>query len=145
PSGTLSSTGLSSSGFSFLNQGGYMAAAASASTAGAMLQVSSLQSGTAGQTSVLMTEAPLLPVDIIYAGTVANTYGTYGSGGNNTHAATSFSRTVAVLPNVSTVVALSTSGLTLLDASYPVTPLPQINAVASAADGSAAIAPGGLI
>jgi hypothetical protein len=135
PSGTLSSTGLSSSGFSFLNQGGYMAAAASASTAGTLLQVSSLQSGAAGPTSVLMTEAPLLPVDISSANSIANTYGTYGSGGNNLHAPTSFSRSVAVLPNAGTIVALSTSGLTLLGTSYPVSPVPQINAVTSAADG----------
>jgi len=143
PSGTLSATGLSSSGFSFVNQGGYMAA--SASTAGTMLQLSSLQSGTAGPTSVLMTEAPLLPVDISSGSAIANTFGTYGSGGNNTHAATSFSRTLAVLPNAGTIVALSTSGLTLLGTSYPATPVPQINAVTSAADGSAAVAPGGLI
>jgi uncharacterized protein (TIGR03437 family) len=122
-----------------------MAAAASASTAGTMLQVSSLPSGAAGPASVLMTEAPLLPVDIASAGSVANTFGTYGSGGNNTHAATSFSRTLAVLPNAGTVVALSTSGLTLLGTSYPVTPVPQINAVTSAADGYVAVAPGGLI
>ena len=145
PSGALSSTGLSSSGFSFVNQGGYMAAAASASTAGTMLQVSSLQSGAAGPASVLMTEAPLLPVDISSGNSIANTYGTYGSGGNNLHAATSFSRSLAVLPNAGTVVALSTSGLTLLGTSYPPTPAPQINAVTSAADGSVAVAPGGLI
>ncbi|HVY94416.1 MAG TPA: hypothetical protein VHA14_16760, partial [Bryobacteraceae bacterium] len=145
PTSTLSSAGLSSSGFSFVNQGGYMAAAASASTAGTMLQVASLQSGADGPTSVLMTEAPLLPVDLTSANSIANTYGTYGSGGNNTHAATSFSRTLAVLPNAGTVVALSTSGLSLLATSYPVNPVPQINAVTSAADGSLAVAPGGLV
>jgi uncharacterized protein (TIGR03437 family) len=145
PSGTLSSTGLSSSGFSFVDQGGYMAAAASASTAGTLLEAPSLQAGAAGPTLVSTTEAPLLPVDISSADSVANIYGTYGSGGNNTHAATSFSRTLAVLPNAGTVVALSTSGLTLLATSYPVTPAPRINAVISAADGSAAVAPGGLI
>jgi uncharacterized protein (TIGR03437 family) len=146
PSGTLSTTGLASSGFSFVNQSGYVAAAGSASTAGTMVQMSSLQAGAAGATQqVLMTEAPLLPVDISSASAIANTFGTYGSGGNNTHAATSFSRSLAVLPNAGTVVALSTSGLTLLGTSYPATPVPQVNAVTSAADGSAAVAPGGLI
>jgi uncharacterized protein (TIGR03437 family) len=145
PSGALSATGLLSSGFSFVNRGGYMAAGASGSTAGTMLQVSSLEPGAAGPTSVLMTEAPLPPVDISSANSVANTYGTYGSGTNNLHAATSFSRSVAVLPNASTVVALSTSGLTVLATSYPVTTVPRITAVTSAADGSAAVAPGGLI
>ncbi|HEY4086302.1 MAG TPA: hypothetical protein VGM43_10215 [Bryobacteraceae bacterium] len=146
PTGAVSPAGLSSSGFSFVNRGGYMAAAASASTAGTMLQVSSLQSGAAAPTSVLTTEAPLLPVDISSANLVANApYGTYGSGGNNTHAATSFSRSLAVLPNAGTVVSLSTSGLTLLATSYPAAPVPQINAVTSAADGSATVAAGELV
>jgi uncharacterized protein (TIGR03437 family) len=145
PGGALSPAGLLSSGFAFVDQGGYMAATASASSAGTLLRASSLQPGAAGLPSMLTTEAPLLPVDLSSANSVANTYGTYGSGGNNTHAATSFSRTLAVLPNAGTVVALSTSGLTLLGTSYPATPAPQIDAVISAADGSAAVAPGGLV
>jgi uncharacterized protein (TIGR03437 family) len=145
PTGTLSQAGLSSSGFSFVNQGGYMSAAASASTAGTMMRVSSLQSGAAGSASVLMTEAPVLPTSISPSSTTANTFGAYGSGANSTHASTSFSRTVAVLPNTGAVVALSASGLTVLATSYPANPVPEIGAVVSAADGSAGIAPGGLV
>jgi uncharacterized protein (TIGR03437 family) len=145
PSGTLSPAGLSSSGFAFVDRGGYMAAAAPGSAAGTMLQVSSLQPGAAAPASVLTTEAPLLPVDISSPSLIANTYGTYGSSANNTDAATSFSRTLAVLPNAGTVVMLSTSGLTLLATSYPATSVPQINAVTSAADGRARVAPGELI
>jgi uncharacterized protein (TIGR03437 family) len=57
-----------------------------------------------------------------------------------------FTRTVAPLPSAGTVVTLTTSGVTVLASGYDqaVAP-PQITQVASAADGSTKIAPGGLI
>ena len=58
-----------------------------------------------------------------------------------------FSRTLAPLPNAQSIVLLSTSGFTVLSWNYDAsagTP-PAVAAVASAADGSLAVAPGGLI
>jgi len=58
-----------------------------------------------------------------------------------------FSRTLAPLPNAQSIVLLSTSGFTVLPWNYDAsagTP-PAVAAVASAADGSLAVAPGGLI
>ncbi len=57
-----------------------------------------------------------------------------------------FTRTAAPLPSAGTIVALTTSGVTVLASGYDqaVAP-PAISKVVSAADGSASIAPGGLI
>ena len=70
-------------------------------------------------------------------------WGTYGSGSASPHL-NSFTRTVAPLP-AGTVVTLSTSGLTMLAASYPASALPSVSSVVSAADGSPAVAAGGLV
>jgi uncharacterized protein (TIGR03437 family) len=57
-----------------------------------------------------------------------------------------FTRTVAPLASASTVIALTTSGFTVLPANYAAaTPTPSIASVQNAADGSTAVAPGGLI
>jgi len=93
----------------------------------------------------LISEAPLLPAAEVTATSTAPIYGTYGSGSISVHAANSFSRTVAPLPGSGSVVVSSTSGLTVLAASYAATPPPAIAAVISAANGSPAVAPGGLI
>jgi uncharacterized protein (TIGR03437 family) len=57
-----------------------------------------------------------------------------------------FTRTLAPLANQAGIILLTTSGFTVLPWTYdnPVAP-PNINRVVSAADGSAALAPGGLI
>ncbi len=176
PSGVISPSPLPTSGFTFIdaggyNGGGYMASAASASAAGSLVRMMSLQTGAAGP--VLVSEAPLLPTaPISTASTAGSTstgssssgstsagssstaasstppsiYGTYGSGSASLHAANSFTRTVAPLASSGTLVVLSTSGLTVLPANYAdglVTP--SITGVYSAADGSKTVASGGLI
>jgi uncharacterized protein (TIGR03437 family) len=56
-----------------------------------------------------------------------------------------FTRTLAPLPNRSAIVSLSTSGLTLLAWNYDAaTVAPQITSIASAADQTSPVAPGGL-
>jgi len=70
-------------------------------------------------------------------------FGSYGSGSGSLHAATSFSRTVA--PLASSVVTLSTSGLTVLASGYQAGVAPTISSIVSAADGSQPLAPGGLV
>jgi uncharacterized protein (TIGR03437 family) len=57
-----------------------------------------------------------------------------------------FTRSLAPLPDQSEIVALTTSGFTVLPWSYAASvAAPQITKVASAADGSSPVAPGGLI
>jgi uncharacterized protein (TIGR03437 family) len=59
-----------------------------------------------------------------------------------------FSRTLAPLPNKQSIVMLSTSGFTVLPSNYDTAaaaPPPTVSKVNSAADGSPAVAPGGLI
>ena len=143
PAGTVSSSPLLTSGFSFVNQGGYMVAAASASAAGNMMQISALQPNVSVPSSLLVSEAPLLPVGA--TSTTGTGFGAYGAGLTNTHTQTSFSRTVAPVPSTGQLVVLSTSGLTVLASSYPATAIPSIAAITSAADGTSPVAPGGLV
>jgi len=141
PSGTIGPSTLSPSGFTFIDQGGYMASAASASAAGAMLRVPSMQAAAAAP--VLISEAPLLPT-VDNSGSAG--WGTYGSGSTSVHAVNSFARTVAPLPSSGTVVVLSTSGLLVLPSNYSARTAPaSITGIASAADGTPPVAPGGLI
>ena len=59
-----------------------------------------------------------------------------------------FSRTLAPLPNAQSIILLSTSGFTVLPWIYDASPSgapPAVSAAVSAADGSPAVAPGGLI
>ena len=120
PQGTLGSGG-TTSGFAFTGQGGYQVAAASASTAGVIQNLPALTGVQISPTA--MVEAPLLP------STQFN-----------------FTRTVAPMPSAGTVIALTTSGFTVLSANYAAaTTPPAIASVQNAADGSTGVAPGGLI
>ena len=141
PSGVVSPSASPTSGFTFVDQGGYMASAASPSAAGAMLRVASLQGGLAAP--VLIAEAPLLPTATSSA---AVGWGTYGSGSTSIHAVTSFARTIAPLASSGAVVVLSTSGLMVLPSNYSASaPVASIAGIVSAADGTPPVAPGGLI
>ena len=142
PSGSVSQSTNPTSGFTFVDSGGYLASAASASAAGAMLRVNSMQSGNAAP--LLIAEAPLLPTTD--NANAAAGWGTYGSGSISIHAATSFARTVAPLASAGTVILLSTSGLTVLPYNYSMgAPSASISGIVIAADGTSAVAPGGLI
>jgi uncharacterized protein (TIGR03437 family) len=120
PQGTLGSSGITS-GFAFTGQGGYQLAAASQSTAGVIQNLSSLTSQQNSPTAVV--EAPVLPTLLF-----------------------NFTRTVAPMPSAGTVIALTTSGFTVLSSNYAAaTAPPAIASVQNAADGSTSVAPGGLI
>ncbi|HUB82346.1 MAG TPA: hypothetical protein VMB03_26295 [Bryobacteraceae bacterium] len=120
PQGTLSSSG-TTSGFAFTGQGGYQVAATSASTAGVIQNMPVLTGAQISPTA--MVEAPILPSSKL-----------------------NFTRTVAPLPSAGTLIALTTSGFTVLSANYAAaTTPPAISSVQNAADGSTAVAPGGFI
>jgi uncharacterized protein (TIGR03437 family) len=123
PQGTLDASYGTTAGFFFFDgtSGGYRATATSASAIGVIQNLPTL---TASDVQPIpMTEAPLLP-------SPSNT----------------FTRTLAPLPIPGTVIALTTSGFSVLSANYPAsTAPPQIASVGNAADGSASVAPGGLI
>ncbi|HEX3747431.1 MAG TPA: hypothetical protein VHW09_26020 [Bryobacteraceae bacterium] len=120
PQGTLGSSGITS-GFAFTGQGGYQLAAASQSTAGVIQNLSSLTGQQNSPTAVV--EAPVLPTLLF-----------------------NFTRTVAPMPSAGTVIALTTSGFTVLSSNYAAaTAPPAIASVQNAADGSTSVAPGGLI
>ncbi len=163
PIGTLNVSGGTASGFSFVDQGGYLVTAAASSGPGVISNMPTLQ--TSAVRPVRMSEAPLLPSAPTSsastgaastgaagaAGAVTGTSGTgssgqNGSGSNSVYSLTSFTRTVAPMPSAGTVVVLSTSGATVLAANYDaaVAP-PQIGSVVNAADGTKPVAPGGLI
>jgi uncharacterized protein (TIGR03437 family) len=115
-------TGLSS-GFVFMDQGGLRITAPNSSSPG-IIQRMDLQSGNGSGISRVV-EAPLL---------------------SDPTTSTGFTRTLAPLASRSAIVALTTSGFTVLPWNYDaaVAP-PKIDQVVNAADFSKPIAPGGLI
>jgi uncharacterized protein (TIGR03437 family) len=121
PQGTLASTTGKTSGFAFTGQGGYQVTATSQSTAGVVTNLPSLNNAQVDPTA--MVEAPVMPTTTL-----------------------NFTRTVAPLPSAGTVIALTTSGFTVLSGNYAAaTAPPAISSVQNAADGSTNVAPGGLI
>jgi uncharacterized protein (TIGR03437 family) len=121
PQGTLSAATGTTSGFAFTGQGGYQVTASSQSTAGVIQNLPSLTGAQVTPTS--MVEAPILPTSTL-----------------------TFTRTVAPLPSAGTVIALTTSGFTVLSANYAAaTAPPAVAGVQNAANGSTSVAPGGLI
>jgi uncharacterized protein (TIGR03437 family) len=110
-----------SSGFAFVDQYGYRTGAVDANSPGVIQKVD-LSTG-AGKSPTRMVEAPVL--------------GTIGA---------VFTRTIAVLPDRSNLVNLTTSGFTVLPWNYDASvAIPQISRVVNAADKTRAVAPGGLI
>jgi uncharacterized protein (TIGR03437 family) len=137
PQGRILTNVQNSSGFAFLNQTGYYTSASSVSSPGVIEQIN-LTSGNAIQPTPTV-EAPLL--------------------GSSSAAATStllsptaasspsvWTRSLAPLPTQTAIIALSTSGFTVLPWNYAASVAPpRIAAVVSAADSKSAAAPGGLI
>jgi uncharacterized protein (TIGR03437 family) len=121
PVGTLDATVGADSGFAFVNQGGFLMAGKSASAPGAIENLPSLPSGSVKPTQ--MVEAPLQSA-------VGNV----------------FTRTVSPLSTGTNVIALTTSGFTVLAWNYDAAvALPSISSVVNAANGGQPVAPGGLI
>lgn len=129
PMGQLDASIGSSTGFAFVNQGGFYNTAVSAASPGVMQNIasisaqniSSLQDGSVKPTRVV--EAPLASATGV-----------------------SFTRTVSPLAQGTALASLTTSGFTVLAWNYDaaVAP-PAISSVVNAADGTQAVAPGGLI
>lgn len=154
PTASLGVTNATASGFAFVNQGGYLATASSATGPGIIQNMATLQSSSVRP--VRMAEAPILPSAPSSSSTGGSATGTgtagvgtaitNGSGSNSLYTLTSFTRTIAPLPSAGTVVVLTTSGVTVLASNYDaaVAP-PAIGKVVNAADGTQPVAPGGLI
>ena len=120
--GTLETATGSPSGFAFVDQGGFRTTASAASSPGVIERIDPTQSASTGKPTRLV-EAPLVPSGIM-----------------------SFIRTVAPIYDRSAVIALTVSGFTVLTWNYDVAVAPpKITAVVNAADGTAPVAPGGLI
>jgi uncharacterized protein (TIGR03437 family) len=121
PVGTLDSSVGGVTGFAFVNQGGFMLAGTTTTAPGTMENLPALPSTAVKPTQ--MVEAPLL------------------SGVGNI-----FTRTVSPLSTGTNVIALTTSGFTVLAWNYDAAvALPSISSVVNAANGSQPVAPGGLI
>lgn len=132
PQTTLPLSSGSSSGFAFVNQSGYFVTAPNSASPGVIEQVD-LSTGTAIQPTA-MVEAPIL--------------GGSQSGGtpSTTSGASAWTRSLAPLPNQTAIIALTTSGITVLPWAYAsAVASPQISTVTSAADGTSPVAPGGLM
>jgi uncharacterized protein (TIGR03437 family) len=159
PKGAIVSGGAVSSGFAFVNQSAYYVSlpnVASTADPGVIEQVN-MSTGNAIQPTA-MVEDPLLPATTTTTtgtGTTTTTCTPNGNGGStcttvpNTTSTTTpsgFTRSLAPLPNQTSIIVLSTSGFTVLPWTYAASVAPpQISRVVSAADGKSAAAPGGLV
>jgi uncharacterized protein (TIGR03437 family) len=121
PAGVLDTSAGAVTGFAFVNQGGFLMAGTSASAPGAIENLPGLPSAAVKPTR--MVEAPVMPA-------VGNV----------------FTRTVSPLATGTNVIALTTSGFTVVAWNYDAAvALPTITSVVNAANGGQAVAPGGLI
>lgn len=126
PVGTFETGTGKSAGFAFFDQGGLRVTAPDASSPGVISRVTSQGPSQATR----MVEAPLLP-------------STTSADGVDTLV---FTRTVAPLYNRNAVVALTTSGFTVLPWNFDAAvATPRIERVVNAADGTAPVAPGSLV
>jgi uncharacterized protein (TIGR03437 family) len=164
PMGTIPASLGSSSGFAFVNLGGYYTAAPNSSSPGVISQVD-LSTGSLVQPTP-MVEAPILGASPSSTSASSTTTSTTTSSTTTNCASGSSSanptnctallfspsvfsvwtRSLAPLPNQTAIVSLTTSGVTILPWTYAASVAPpQISKVVSAADGSSPVAPGGLI
>ncbi len=122
PVRTFDSSVGASSGFLFVDQGAYRTGASATSVSPGIIQRLDTATGTTSKTT-RMVEAPLLGTrDFV------------------------FTRTLAVLPDRSALINLTTSGFTVLPWTYDVGAAPpRITRVTNAADRTRGVAPGGLI
>ena len=126
PIGTLDGSVGKTLGFSFTGQGqaGFRVSGSTASGPGVIQNMTALRVAPGSNIRpVRVTEAPILSTT-----------------------AAPFTRTVAPLPPLGTIVVMTTSGFTVLSGNYDaaVAP-PSISGIGNAADGSRAVAPGGLV
>jgi uncharacterized protein (TIGR03437 family) len=161
PEGAFNTAGGDPSGFAFIDTNntasGYFTTAPNASSPGTIQFFSPLSS--ASESPIPMAEAPILPFSgssptgataaasstSAYPspdGTVSNN----GSGVNADDQLNSFIRTVAPLPGSNEIIVLTTSGFTVLSQNYAASFVPPvITSLVNAANGTAPVAPGGLV
>lgn len=136
------------SGFAFLDQGGYLTtvAVANQGTSGGSGSASGSSSGTSTTTQYASVPGVIQRVDMS-SSTVGMSLATRMIEAPLLGTATSsFTRTVAPLYNRNAIVNLTVSGFTVLPWNFDASVAPpKIQAVVNAADGTASIAPGGLI
>jgi uncharacterized protein (TIGR03437 family) len=160
PIGAFNTAGGDPSGFAFTDQNdtasGYFTTAPSANSPGTIQFFSPLSS--ASESPIPMVEAPLLPFSgSSPAGTAGaasttpypspdGTVSNNGSGANEDSQLNNFIRTVAPLPASGEIIVLTTSGFTVLSQNYAAAFVPPvITSLVNAANGTAPVAPGGLI
>jgi uncharacterized protein (TIGR03437 family) len=133
PFGELETTTGSSSGFTILDGLGLRTTASSSSAPGVIQRVDLIRQESIRPTK--MIEAPLLAESMLTpaAGQIGQTI-------------QPFTRTLIVPANRGSIISLSTSGFTVLPWDFDAAVVkPSITSVINLADGSAAIAPGGLV
>jgi uncharacterized protein (TIGR03437 family) len=129
PIGQLDASIGTPSGFAFVNQGGFYNTAVSAASPGVMQNIASVSTQNIGS----LQDGSVKPTRVVEAPLMT------GKG-------VSFTRTVSPLAQGTALASLTTSGFTVLAWNYDaaVAP-PAISSVVNAADGTQAVAPGGLI
>lgn len=148
PKGQILTNAASSSGFAFVNQGGYYSAASSSSSPGVIEQIN-LTTGNAIQPTATV-EAPILGLAASTTPaaptTTTTTTSTTPQSPTAAFAKSAWTRSLAPLPTQTSIIQLSTSGFTVLPWTYAASVAPpHISAVVSAADSKSPAAPGGLI
>ena len=145
PSGVMETSSGAPSGFAFVGQGGLRTTTSSLSTPGIIERYNPTQSSVIGSPTRLV-EAPLLASAVSATGGTASGPVFPSDSGSGTGTGMSFLRTLAPLYDQSAVIALTVSGFTVLPWNYDaaVAP-PKITSVVNAANGTAPVAPGGLI
>jgi uncharacterized protein (TIGR03437 family) len=155
PKGKIVSGATTSSGFAFVNQTGYYTSGKSPADPGTIEQVN-LATGNAIQPTAIV-EAPVLGSSTSTTTTTSQVLVCTSTGqgtstcvpqtiANQITSPSGFTRSVAPLPTQSSIIVLSTSGITVLPWTYAASVAPpQIAAVVSAADNKSSAAPGGLI
>jgi len=134
--GTLETNSGRSSGFAFLDQGGFRTVAPDAASAGIIQRLTF--TGNQPLRNTRMAEAPILAAATATTQTPTPTQ-------NNAWVQT-FTRTVQPLYSRNSVVSLTTSGFTVLPWNYDAAVAsPRIERVVNSADSSATLAPGSLV
>ncbi|MGD0774625.1 MAG: hypothetical protein ABSC05_17570 [Candidatus Solibacter sp.] len=145
PAGVLETTSGTASGFAFVDQGGLRTTVSSLSAPGIIERVNPTQSSVTGSATRLV-EAPTLPSAVSASGSTTTGSTFPSDSGSGTGTGMSFLRTLAPLYDQSAVISLTVSGFTVLPWNYDVAVAPpKITSVVNAADGTAPVAPGGLI
>lgn len=136
--GSFESNSGRSSGFAFLDQGGFRTVAPDSSSPGIIQRVAF--SGSSLLRGTRMVEAPLLAV------ATSSSTAPPSTTGNRDQWVPIFTRTVQPMYNRNALVTLTTSGITVLPWNFDAaTAIPRIERVVNSGDSTSAVAPGSLV